>query len=211
MANQQKNKLSFGNYVLFNKIFTQEFNISFFTPKKDMCDVCAIFENSDNKENLKEEQDKHLKEKELCRAEKAKDKADENIVTAVYDLQAVFQCPKGDVSVFYYKCKLNVLNFTVCDLKTNKVECFVWDESNANRGVNDLGTCVYKYLEQLSLLNNDRSLNIVFYSDKCAGQQKNKTMIAIHLFALQKFPNLQSITHKFLIKGHTQKVMQLIS
>ncbi|XP_045446690.1 uncharacterized protein LOC123654873 [Melitaea cinxia] len=64
-------------------------------PKKDMCDVCAAFENSDNKENLKEEHDKHLKEKELCRAEKAKDKLNENIVTAVYDLQAVFQCPKG--------------------------------------------------------------------------------------------------------------------
>ncbi|CAB3231730.1 unnamed protein product [Arctia plantaginis] len=72
-------------------------------PKKDMCDVCAIFKNSDNKENLKDEYNKHLKEKELCRAEKAKDKEDENIVTAVYDLQAVFQCPKGDVSVFYYK------------------------------------------------------------------------------------------------------------
>ncbi|XP_045454105.1 uncharacterized protein LOC123667070 [Melitaea cinxia] len=204
VAIQQKKNLPFGNYVLFYKIFTQEFNISFFSPKKDMCDVCAAFENSDNKENLKEEHDKHLKEKELCRAEKAKDKLNENIVTAVYDLQAVFQCPKGDVSVFYYKCKLNVFNFTICDLKTNKVECFVWDESSANRGVNDLGTCVYKYLEQISLLNSDKSLDIVFYSDNCAGQQKNKTIIAIYLFALQKFPNLQTITHKYLIKGHTQ-------
>jgi len=54
-------------------------------------------------------------------------------------LQAIQQLPKGDVSVFYYKSKLNLLNFTIYNLY-NSCTCYVWDESNGNRGVNELGT-----------------------------------------------------------------------
>lgn len=38
----------------------------------------------------------------------------------------------------------------------------------------------------------------------CCGQQKNKFMLAMYQYATQKLPNIKSITHKFLIKGHTQ-------
>jgi len=45
--------------------------------------------------------------------------------------------------------------------------------------------------------------NVVFYSDNCSGQQNNQFMLAAYIIALHKF-DLNSITHKFLIKGHTQ-------
>lgn len=47
-------------------------------------------------------------------------------------------------------------------------------------------------------------MDVVFYSDNCAGQQKNKFMMAMYLYAVQNLPNINSITHKFLIKVHTQ-------
>lgn len=194
----------YGTYITFYRIFTQDFNISFFTPKKDLCDVCEAYKNitDEEKESKKEDYELHHKEKNLSRIEKEKDKNNKNILVAVYDLQAVFQCPKGDVSVFYYKSKLNVLNLTIYNLQNNSVECYVWDESNANRGVNEIATCVYKYLEKISA--TAENLDVVFYSDNCAGQQKNKFMISMYTYAVKTLPNLKSITHKYLVKGHTQ-------
>lgn len=194
----------YGNYMLFYKIFTEEFNISFFKPKKDRCDTCVIYENCENedKESRKEDYDRHLIEKDICRAEKAKDKENDLVITAVYDLQAVFQCPKGDTSLFYYVSKLNVFNFTIFELRSKKVDCYIWDEATGNRGVNDLGTCVFKYIQNLA--SNGDDIEIIFYSDNCVGQQKNKMMLSMYMFAIRSYPNIKAITHKYLIKGHTQ-------
>lgn len=102
--------IPYGNYTLFYRIFTEEYNISFFQPKKDRCDCCAVYENCEGEEKAKKkhEYDMHLKEKDLCRAEKVKDKENKDVVVAVYDLQAVFQCPKEDTSLFYYTSKLTL-------------------------------------------------------------------------------------------------------
>ena len=201
VANCKEEGLPFGNYTLFHRIFTEEHNISFFTPKKDQCDTCTSYHNADEmeKEMLKERYESHQNEKELSRKEKAIDKASDSVV-AVYDLQAVMQLPKGDVSVFYYKSKLNVLNFTIYDIKTNKCDCFLWDESNGHRGVNELGTCVLQYIKSIT---ESGKKDIIFYSDNCAGQQKNKFMLALYLYAVKEL-DVNSITHKYLVKGHTQ-------
>lgn len=204
VAQCKSQNLPFATYLMFYRIFTQEFNISFFVPKKDLCDVCESYKNStvEEKEQKKESYETHQNEKVLSRVEKEKDKKNDDILVAVYDLQAVFQCPKGDVSVFYYKSKLNVLNLTIYNIKNNTVESYVWDEANANRGVNEIGTCVYKYLVKVSETATD--LDVVFYSDNCAGQQKNKFMFCLYIYAVKTIANLNSVTHKYLIKGHTQ-------
>lgn len=50
----------------------------------------------------------HMKEKELSRKEKEEDEQanrseDSNYMVACFDLQAVIQLPKGEISAFYYK------------------------------------------------------------------------------------------------------------
>lgn len=204
--NCKENNTTFGKFHLFYKIFTEEFNLSFFTPKKDQCDLCATFENTSIEQRsakLIDKYDTHLKEKDLSRVEKRTDKenADTDAIVAVYDLLAVVQLPKSNVSTFYYKSKLNVLNLTIYDLKTNNCNCYVWDESNAHRGVNEIGTCVMKYLKD----RNDCAKNqdVIFYSDNCAGQQKNKFMLSLYIFLIVNL-NFNTITHKFLISGHSQ-------
>ena len=199
----KEQEVPYANYTFFYRIFTTEYNISFFIPKKDQCDVCTSYNNKENEEiddHIKENYDNHQKEKELSRNEKHRDKTESDSVVAVYDLQAVMQLPKGDVSVFYYKSKLNVLNFTIYNAKTNACICYIWDETNGNRGVNEIGTCVLDYIKSLSEAGETE---IIFYSDNCAGQQKNKFMLALYMYAVNKF-EIVSITHKFLIKGHTQ-------
>lgn len=46
-------------------------------------------------------------------------------------------------------------------------------------------------------------MHITFYSDNATGQNKNKSMAALYSFAVNNLENIESITHKYLIKGHT--------
>lgn len=59
------------------------------------------------------------------------------------------------------------------------------------------------YLRKLND-NATEPCDVTFYSDNCCGQQKNKFMLAMYQYVTQELLNIKSITHKFLIKGHTQ-------
>ncbi|CAH1107449.1 unnamed protein product [Psylliodes chrysocephalus] len=56
----------------YRKIFKENYNISFFVPKKDQCELCTSYSNADEnqKVELRENYQKHLLEKELSRKEK---------------------------------------------------------------------------------------------------------------------------------------------
>lgn len=198
-------QLPFANAVMFNRIFNSDFNISFFQPKKDLCDLCESFKNADDAEKLKlaETYHQHKKETELSRKEKETDKQNEPTV-AVYDLQAVMPVPRGLVSSFYYKSKLNCFNFTVSDLHAKNVICYFWNESEGKRGAIEIGSCVYKYLKTLKENStNPDNMDVIFFSDNCCGQQKNKYLLSAYAYATREL-KIKSITHKFLIRGHSQ-------
>jgi len=44
--------------------------------------------------------------------------------------------------------------------------------------------------------------DIIFYSDNCSGQNKNKFILALYIHTVRQFKNIKTITHKYLIKGH---------
>lgn len=222
---QAENAKDPGKYGAYYKIFTTEFNLGFFKPKKDQCDLCMTFQNASpgEKEQLQNKIEVHLREKQLSRLEKDADR--QNISTSnkvvVYDLQAVMSCPDGDTSSFYYKSKLNSYNFTLTNLVKkdgnpqnrtrknkeyaayDKVDCFFWTETDGKRGANEIGSCIFKYLQEMNL-NVEDDINIVFYSDNCCGQNKNKYATTMYMYAIHALDKIKSITHKFLIKGHSQ-------
>lgn len=195
------------NLCMFSRIFNSEFNISFFTPKKDQCELCTAFANTEgeDKKKLQLKFDEHQREKELSRKEKNEDKSKvgQNYIVAVYDLQANLPCPRGDVSLFYYKSKLNCHNFTVTELVTNKTESYFWHEGEGKRGVEEIASCVLMFIEK-TVANKNTEFDLVFFSDNCCGQQKNTFMISAYYYAIMKFPQIKSLTHKYLITGHTQ-------
>lgn len=61
---------------MYRTVFNTEFNMSFFQPKKDLCDVCHRYENgsTDEKISMDDEYQLHLKNKNLARALKTADK-----------------------------------------------------------------------------------------------------------------------------------------
>nr|CAI5833693.1 unnamed protein product [Callosobruchus analis] len=195
----------YANYLMFSRIFNYEYNIAFFSPKKDQCEDCMAFKVASDEEkiSLKDDYENHLKEKELSRREKENDKnnSDEGTIVAVYDLQAVLQCPKGDVSTFYYTCKLNVFNLTVYEIKNILLNVSCGMSQRLTEGYAKL-VLYFKVYTILRRKVATSPVDLIFYSDNC--QQKNRFMFSMYLYAVQKFPQIKSITHKFLIKGHSQ-------
>lgn len=155
------------------------------------CDLCLSYNNSINEKKieLEEKFNKHIEEKSLSRIEKQKDRQNitKNDKVVIYDLEAVLQCPRGDSSAFYYKSKLNSYNLTLTELTKSSsktaydvVHCYFWTESDAKRGAVEIGTCILKYMERLCE-GHPEDKNIIFYSDNCCGQNKNKYIATLYL------------------------------
>lgn len=193
----ENNSEPFVKYKMYCHIFNTSHNISFFQPKKDLCEDCEAHKNRTEEEKKGDVgYFKHIEEKTLSREEKDRDKnTPKNVIVCTYDLQAVLPLPNGDISVFYYLSKVATYNFTICDIKNLQSYCYVWHEGEANRGANEIASCVWKYMEQKSQESPD-DFEIIFYSDNCSGQNKNKFIIGLYAYALNQLPNLTSVTHK---------------
>ncbi|CAG5044460.1 unnamed protein product [Parnassius apollo] len=70
-----------------------------------------------------------------------------------------------------------------------------------SKGSIEIGTCVYKFLERVAEEYPDS--DVIFYSDNCCGQQKNRFVFSMYCYAFEKLA-INSVCHKFLISGHSQ-------
>ncbi|KAJ8892212.1 hypothetical protein PR048_004792 [Dryococelus australis] len=165
---------------MYSQIFCEKFNLRFFVPKKDQC-IHIVNET-------------HLKETKQSRERKVVDKPKTNVVLAVFNLQTVQLCPNGQLGIF---------NLTVYYLKTNQVECYVWQERETQRGVNEIGFIILLYLESTKT-DATHETDVIFYSDNCAGKQKNHFMIAVCMYTMMKYAWIRNIINKFLITGRSQ-------
>ncbi|CAF4755652.1 unnamed protein product [Pieris macdunnoughi] len=189
----------------YRDIVNLNFNLAFHIPKKDQCDECHVFRLKKNPtDQEKETFQQHQANKKVARNLKSQDKKDAeesngNMVAAVFDFEKVLQCPHGNINIFYYKRKLSSFNFTVFDMGKRKAVCYMWDESVAKRGANEVSSCLLDFIQT----NVDRGVKeFRFWSDNCAGQNRNRFVFSMYVYAAKKF-NIY-ITHRFLQKGHTQ-------
>lgn len=119
---------------------------------------------------------------------------------STFDLQGVLQLPSSDVSPMYYSRKLCTYNLTIYEMAPpNNAFCYVWTETNGKRGSLEIGTCLYKYIEQLPKDVTEISL----FSDTCSGQNRNQNISVLLLYLVQINPNVQVIEQKFLESGHS--------
>jgi len=114
------------------------------------------------------------------------------------DVQAVQLVPQLQASALYFRQKLAVHNFTLYNLSTNEVVCYVWHEGEGELNANVFTLCVVDYLVN----EVGCTKNIVIYSDGCGSQNRNATLSnALSLLAKEK---QITITQNYLEKGHTQ-------
>jgi hypothetical protein len=192
---------------MYRYIFQNEFNLGFHVPKKDACDSCTAYNVMVTAGTITEakqaEHDAHMRRKDQARKEKEVDKIanPEEKVVAAFDLEQVLTCPRLTVGSAYYMRKLNVYNLTIWEMQSHQGYCYIWNESEANRGSNEIATCVWKWL-----LEKDHQgvKNIVLYSDTCGGQNRNRLMCTSFACFLNMATNIVSIEQKFFESGHSQ-------
>ena len=191
--------------AIYRRVFGTEYNLSFFHPRKDQCELCTKYLAADDtmKRELKSNYEQHVAMKNQCQEAKAADKNEasqkSNMAIATFDLQSVLQTPCSQVSTLYYSRKLNMYNLTVYSMKPpHDAVCYCWTEVEGKRGSNEIGTSMYKWLTGLP----DTVDEVIIYSDSCGGQNRNRHMAAILLYAVQ-MTKLKVVYQKFLERGHT--------
>ena len=88
------------------EIFNEEFNISFFTPKKDKCKLCEKYKLSEGSQKDARAKNMTVTNKKMkkksTRKKNYRTKISDLFIVACYDLQTVMTVPNGQVSNFYF-------------------------------------------------------------------------------------------------------------
>lgn len=207
--NFQKSEI--GKYWLYRKIFNSEFNLSFKKPSNDNCDQCDMFvlklkqvaNDVEQRQVTQEEYDKHLNDADYRYAKKREDKKLKETKTRVImlDLQKCLPTPYLKNCHSFYLLKLWTLNLTIYDATSNKSYCYVWDESQVGRGGHEISSALLKWT--LSVLKDSDTEHLIIWSDNCPSQNRNIMMLVNYFYLLSVCPSLKSVTHKFLLRGHT--------
>ncbi|KAF0714952.1 Uncharacterized protein FWK35_00033727, partial [Aphis craccivora] len=205
-----QNDLNFVSLHKFRNIFNTKYNIGFHVPKKDKCRMCSKFENTilmrELNEHEKQLQALHEIEKNECKEmflfDQNLSKAHGNFLCISFDLQKVLNTPQGQNMNLYYSRKYSVFNCTVYESGTQNSYAYLWGESTGQRGANEIVTCIFKYLCDLDKRNTYSS--IALYCDSCSGQNKNRAMMAMIQYTLEKkLKFIKEIKLCFLLPGHT--------
>ncbi|KAG5888686.1 hypothetical protein JTB14_022270 [Gonioctena quinquepunctata] len=111
--------------------------------------------------------------------QKARDKQvakeNENIQCLTLDSQQCLATPFLSNAIAFHKRLLWTYNLTIHDNKTYQAFCYMWHESTAARGANEIALCIFKHIQNLP----DGFTKVILYSDTCGGQNENSYVAAM--------------------------------
>ena len=197
-------------YSTYRRVFKSA-NLHFKSPSNDTCKTCDAFmirlkqcKTDEERLAIKDEQKVHHTKADNAYLKKKHDKeaacnSGGSIVVVSFDLQKVLETPKLSTNIVYYLRLLSTYNLTTVNLGTREVMCDCWDETQGNRGSDEVATVMFKRIMSLP----DTVVEHRLWSDCCSGQNHNYTMAIMFVIALEQKPSLQKIEHNFLEVGHT--------
>nr|CAI5865599.1 unnamed protein product [Callosobruchus analis] len=190
-------------FCIYRNVF---FNLGFNVPKKDKCDVCAEVDLKNSEGNLTEEleteYENHIKEKDAMRRERNKERENKDIPVLCFDLENVLTCPRAAIKKSFYKSKYNVYNMTAHLSVDKTVYCAMWPETLHGRTGNDMASAIYKILNEV-LQAHTEFTELILWSYSCVPQNRNSLMSFAVSHIIQRFPNIEKITMKFSVPGHS--------
>lgn len=199
------------SYWTYRRIF-KTLNLKFKQPNKDTCAKCDSFAmkmkvtaDDTEKEKIRQEMELHKRKADagylLKRESRKKFEPDETKRVLIFDLEQCLPTPFLKCSEVYYARQLYVFNLTIYDTSTKITHCYMWHEGEANRGANEIASCLFRHcLDELP----ESVKHVRFFSDSCTGQNKNSIVAAMFLALLQEKNSINTIDHIFLVPGHTR-------
>lgn len=154
-------------------------------------------------EQMKVDRELHLRKAQSAKEEMKKDaeigKTDNNITIIAFDLMKTLPTPNLSVGVCYYKRQLWTYCLGIHDLSNNDEKMYVWDESKASRGPQEVGSCIMHFVQHFV-----KSEKLIMYSDQCGGQNRNIKIAAIcNYMVMSNTFSVKEIHHKCLVSGHS--------
>ena len=136
----------------------------------------------------------------LLREDTAQSQADPNLDVITFDLQASLPTPLLTVNVIYYKRQLWTYNLGIHCCATGAGHMHMWNESQASRGSQEVGSCLLTYLKE----HSTTATHLTAYTDSCGGQNRNINIVCLllHIVCSADY-SYTIIDHKFMISGHS--------
>lgn len=208
----------------FRKFFKHEFTLSFFKPKTSVCYKCKTnsldmnraIVSARRKAELLQSHEGHTslithtitQHRQIVQTAQC---MSENIEVLTFGLGNSIDLPYIKASEDFQKRKLWVHQFCIFDEVRRKHTIYVWPESTASKGSQEIGCCLLRYLHDNLPSETDQ---LILYSDPCYGQNRNIKLVLILQMFLQSHANLKNIDQRFFLPGHsynsTDKFFKLI-
>ncbi|CAG9829796.1 unnamed protein product [Diabrotica balteata] len=208
LEKSQNEKVS---YEMFRKIFTEEYNISFGFPRKDICKECTLFlarlqqaevaHDKTSTQTLKVARELHIRKAEVFQkkiSEEAKAN-DPYVLSICLDYQKNLPVPVTNITDEYYLRQLWIHNLGIRCLTTGKTNMYMYAEHFAQKGPNEVISCLQDYITQ-NQKPEQRYLKL--FCDNCFSQNKNRYLF-VFLDQLCSNNIFEAIEIWYPIPGHS--------
>lgn len=198
-------------YDYFCRHFVSNYNYSFGKPRSDTCQTCDRLDNlisaekdEEVKKNLITEKQVHEKKANYFYTKMKEDTAEisenkDEMELIAFDYQQNMplpHVPSGDV---FFKRQLWEYNFCVFAASSGKSYFFMYDETVAKKGANDVVSFLHYFLENFVASTVTK---LYLYSDNCSSQNKNQ-VLAQYLYVLANTNRFAKIIHRYPEPGHS--------
>lgn len=208
-------KFNLEHHIIFfcMQIFHYNFNLSFGTPKTDICSRCELYKikiaaGENEQENKVQLQLHRLRAKKFFQLlSEARD--DRRVMAIAFDMEQNQPLPKTNVSEAYYSRQLWLYNLGIVIHSSKQtrghVRLYTWLESESGKGSNEIASALRDVLKRVHknvVKHKIRQLHL--FADSCPGQNKNSAVIAMLLQYVNSPENpFREIKVIFPIRGHS--------
>ena len=208
---REKHPDSTVKYKFFLKHFNENFGLSFGRPQVDTCGTCEEmntkltnrFLSEGARSEIEREKVAHqIQAKQFHEAmQQCKKNLNETEGAIVFDYMQNLCLPYIPVQESFYYSKITVNVFAVHNLKNKHVMFYLYDETIAKKGSNEVCTFVKDYIFNY-ILPDKKIKTLLMFSDNCGGQNKNQMMLSLCL-ALCDLGLFEHVKHYYPIRGHS--------
>lgn len=178
----------------YRNVFVTKFNLGFGNPRSDTCGICDVGIDAAHKISAQLAFDTQKTDRQM-----AKNKL--NTVFCTFDLQKTLPLPKLSTNVAFYLRQAWLYNLGVHFISNVKDHpyFFIWTEDQGRRGCEEVSSSLLAFMDAANISKED---HMIFWSDSCAGQNKNFFVLCLwqYLVGAQK---VRLIDHKFPEPGHS--------